>query len=1015
MKRDSLPIVSASDDSAAALAQAAQANYWRGLEELEGPRAGTAAADTPPGEFAEGMSELEVSGHNRRDFMNLLGASMALAGVGLAGCVRKPKEKIFPYSVRPEHLVPGKPRHYASVAMSGDSAVGVVVESFDGRPTKLEGNPSHPMSLGAASTWLQASVLDVYDPHRSRLPAQGGSASTWDAFFAAMKAKFGSGQLDGVAILTERRPSPTLLGLLAEAEQRGAKVYEWSAASTGNAEAGAASVGVRDVRPLYAFDRAKVVASFDGDFLGTEGDAIRNARLFSKARRVKSGADPMNRLYAVEPTFSIAGMMADHRLRVPASQVGQILAHLASVLIARGASAPGAQALAAPLAAHTTSHKKFVDALAKDLLASKGESIVVVGERQSPRVHALGMLVNALLGNLGATITLLPATRHASAQGIVELAAALKAKSVKTLVILGGNPVYDAPADLAFGDLLAAVPTSVHLSSHMDETSKRATWHVPRSHALEAWGDLRSTDGTLSVQQPLIAPLYDTISEIELLAAIVGRADRSGYGLVRQQWASVARADADWNRAVHDGLWKGKAPAPQTPSPNFDGLAAAWAKASPAPSADRLELAFHIDPCLFDGRYGTNPWLQELPDPVTKITWDNAVLMSPSTAKALGVKTHDKVELEVAGRKLKAAAYVTPGVAAHTLVLPLGYGRTAGGKIAEKKGFNASRLRTTQSMWIAHGVTLKKLGGRYHIATTQMHHTMVEPLTGKKRHVVRANSLTGWKADPRFADKLEIMERGKIKSFLWTEPNERKGQQWGLSIDLSSCTGCNACTIACQAENNIPVVGKKRVIQGREMHWIRLDRYFDGDAEDPQAVFQPMACQQCETAPCESVCPVAATSHSPDGLNDMAYNRCIGTRYCSNNCPYKVRRFNFFNFNLENDGAMPLLSMQRNPDVTVRFRGVMEKCTYCVQRISRARIDAKVAGGDGTIRDGAVTPACAQTCPTEAIVFGDINDPKSRVSEQKRQTRDYAVLAELNVKPRTTYLAKIRNPNPELA
>ena len=989
-----------------------------------------------------------MTGHSRRDFMNIFGASLAIGGVGLAGCIRKPKEKILPLTVRPENLVPGKPRQYATVGHFGDTVLGLVVESFDGRPTKAEGNPAHPMSLGALSTWAQSSVLDLYDPHRSTRPlfegkshaevapakdahkkanAHGGGHGKkpplpplWSDLWAFVKSHFVSaGRVDGLHVLTEQRPSPTYLALLTELEQKlGAKIHVWSAARTGESDAGAKLVGIEDARPLYAVDKAKVIAAFDSDFLGTEGDAIKNSWQFADGRRLTSARDKMNRLYAVEPTFSTTGLMADHRLRVPASQVGEVLAALVAALMKKGAAAPGAEALAGALGSRPAQPGKtpaWVEAVAKDLLANKGASLVVVGERQPARVHALGHLANALLENLGSTVSFAPATQYPKAGSLESLVTAMKAGQVKTLVLLGGNPVYDAPVDFAFGELLKKVPTSLHLSSHVDETSKLCKWHVPRSHALEAWGDLAATDGTLSIQQPLIAPLHDTVSEVELVGRLLGKADPTAYALVRSHWvaAGVTTDTKSWNRALHDGFAKGSAVGGLRPTTSWGALAAAWAAPSPGPTADKLELVFHVDPSVYDGRFATNPWMQELPDTVTKLVWDNAALVSPATAKSLRVKNGDRVDLAVDGRTLNAAVYVTPGVAEHTIVLPLGYGRTAGGAVAEQRGFNASRVRTSKALWIAQGATLQKTGGDYQLVTTQMHHTMIEPLTGKKRPVVRESTLAGWAKDPDWVDKLAVMPKAQVKNYLWQMPNATEGHQWGMSIDLTTCTGCNACTIACQAENNISVVGKERVFQGREMHWIRLDRYFDGDANDPLVVFQPMACQQCETAPCESVCPVAATVHSPEGLNDMSYNRCIGTRYCSNNCPYKVRRFNFFHFSQENDRDMPLLSMQRNPDVTVRFRGVMEKCTYCVQRITRAKITAK-RDGDGIIPDGAITPACAQTCPTQSIVFGNINDPKSRVSVIKKQNRDYELLGELNTRPRTTYLAKIRNPNPEL-
>jgi MoCo/4Fe-4S cofactor protein with predicted Tat translocation signal len=996
--------------------------YWQSLEEKEG-RPGF--WERRRAEFNAGDSELALSGASRREFLGLLGASAALAGVGLSGCIRKPREKILPFADRPENLVPGRPRSYATSAKIGGSVLGLLVTSHDGRPTKIEGNPLHPMSLGSANAWAQAAVLDLYDPHRSKTPLEGGKETPWERVHAWIATHFGglrARQGEGLAVLIEDAPSPTLEALLADLlkEMPAARLYRHDATCPQQWIAGAALLSVEGFRPRYALDRAHVVVALDSDFLGTEGDVVRHARLFSERRRVVAEGDPMNRLYAVEPALTVTGIMADNRLRLAASQVEEFTAHLCAAVFALGVPTPaGAREVAALLARRSPSrHSRWVQAVARDLVAHQGKSLVLVGERQPARVQALGLLLNAALGNLGTTLELVVEPARPRAGTLEDLAAAMRERRVQTLILLGGNPVYDAPAELGFGALLERVETSVHLSAHLDETSRLVRWHLPRSHFLEAWGDWRASDGTLSLQQPLIAPLYATVSDLELLARILGRPDPSAYKLVRDRWAAgilpAAGFEAAWDRVLHDGLLRGSAAAPSQPALQFAGLAADLARpAPPPPAADRLELVFPVDPSVLDGRYAANPWLQELPDPVTKLTWDNALLIGPSTARRLGVRSGDQVELLAGGRRASAAVWVTPGMADNVLSLSLGYGREAGGAVAQGHGFNVNRIRPAGGAgWLA-GVTLKKVGGRYKFASTQTHHTLTEPITGKRRYPVREATLAEYRADPGFAARHDLHPRHKVRTLLWRPPNRRDGPQWGMSIDLNACIGCNACTIACQAENNVPVVGKERVARGREMHWLRLDRYFSGEGDDVQVVFQPMACQQCETAPCESVCPVAATAHSDEGLNDMAYNRCIGTRYCSNNCPYKVRRFNFFNYNREADEMNPLLAMQRNPNVTVRFRGVMEKCTYCVQRLSMARIAAK-REGHGVIPDQAVVPACAQTCPTQAIVFGDLNDPESAVSRARRQKRDYEVLGELNVKPRTTYLARLRNPNPEL-
>ena len=626
--------------------------------------------------------------------------------------------------------------------------------------------------------------------------------------------------------------------------------------------------------------------------------------------------------------------------------------------------------------------------------------------------------MNAVLGNLGRTIKLMPRLVDVNVQSLTALTARIKRGKVQTLLMLGGNPVYDAPADLDFSKHLKSVKNTIHHSLHANETSQLATWHLPASHFLEAWGDLKAKDGTVSIQQPLIAPLYNhTLSDIEVLSKVLSSSVlKKGYSLVRKTWNSKSpQFETQWRRWLHDGVVKQHRTSSGSSSyVRFDKLTSVLKRhdvLTQATADKHFELNFCIDHSVFDGRYGNNGWLQELPDPVTKLTWDNAACISPKTAKRLSVKNGDVLELSHKGRKLEVAAFVVPGVADNTALLNFGYGRKVG-KIASGAGVNAFHLSTTQSRFFVSNIHVKPTNRTYLLTTTQDYGSLKPLPAYKERPLLRENTLQAYRRKPNFVLDDEVMPKDKIKS-LWEEPNPKTGQQWGMSIDLNSCTGCNTCTIACQSENNIPIVGKQGVHEGRELHWIRIDRYYRGNPDNPQAAVQPVTCMHCETAPCESVCPVAATTHSPEGLNDMAYNRCIGTRYCSNNCPFKVRRFNFFNYAKDNDKTFPLAKMQRNPDVTVRFRGVMEKCTYCVQRIQSAKIDAKVKGKD-QVEDGTIVPACAQACPTKAIVFGNVNDPKSEVSKLKRQNRDYSMLAELNLKPRTTYLAKIRNPNPEL-
>ena len=994
-----------------------QGHYWRSLDEL---------ADSPEfneklhREFPQGAAELEMlPGTDRRRFLGVLGASMGLAGLTMTGCIRKPREYILPYAMRPEDLIEGKPQQYASAIYSVSGVLGILVTSFDGRPTKIEGNPLHPMSLGATNVWTQANVLELYDPDRSKMPRSQGKETTWAVWneFAGSIAKEAlvSGG-EGLALLVDSLPSPTFRGLVDEFKKSypKARVFRYDPAFPENSAAALAQAGAASSRLNYSLNRADVLVALDSDFLGTEGDIVRNSKQFASRRRVVDTNSNMSRLYAIEPAFSITGMKADNRLTLRSTEVGEFALALAAELSAKGVKVPDALvAKARSLGVEGKAYAKWVSLVAADLLANRGKSLVLVGDKQPAWVHSIALALNDVLGNLGSTVSVSNDEGGYDAASISELAKAADAGQIKTLLMVGGNPVYTAPSDLNFTGMLAKVANSVHLSFHIDETSKVSTWHLPRSHNLEAWGDLRANDGTVAIVQPLIDPLFASLSEIEFLAHLVGNSlPTRGFELVQNNWkktsGNAATFDKTWRKWLHDGVVN---------VPNVATNAVlSWAtvansvsaaQAAPAASTDNLEVRFAYCGKVFDGRYGNNAWLQELPDTVSKVTWDNAALVSPKTAKALGLENEEMVDVNYKGRKLALPVWITPGIAENTVVLPLGYGRNFGGKVADGAGFNTYELRTSEAPFFDVGAKLSKTGKKYKIATTQEHGSM------ENRPIVRESTLAGFKQDPIFARKLELIATSKQKTLLWTKPNQVTGQQWGMSIDLSSCTGCNACTVACQAENNISVVGKERVIQSREMHWIRIDRYFTGSVDDPQAVTQPMMCQHCETAPCEQVCPVGATVHSPEGLNDIAYNRCIGTRYCANNCPYKVRRFNYFNFAKENDESNPLFAMQKNPNVTVRFRGVIEKCTYCVHRINDAKIEAHNAGS-GAVKDGRIVTACQQVCPTDAISFGDVNNPDSQVSRQKAQPRNYALLGELATQPRTTYLAQLRNPNPEL-
>lgn len=1030
---------------------------WRSIEERDGmPDERLAELESPQG--AREWEETE--GLSRRGFMGVAGGTLAASSALLAGCIRKPTEYIVPLADRPEDRVPGAPLYYNTVARIGGSVMGLRVTSMDGRPTKVDGNPSHPSTLGGANAFAQASIMDLYDGDRSRTPRKAGADATWDDFTGWAKGHFKSGK--GMALLVEENCSPTTAGLIETfvAAYPGARVFVHDPSRPDGAIAGAAMVGLAGWRSYTELGAAKVIASFDNDFLGVDGDVVRNTKAYARGRSVETG-DP-SRLYVVEPSFTNTGANADNRLRLKASAVGGFLAAVAKKVFASGVSAPaGASGAIAALKADASGHGDWVDALARDLVANRGASAVIVGVGQPGWVHGVANLLNAALGNVGKTTMWVesPASTDETA-GLDELAASIKARAVQTLVMLGGNPALTAPADLGFAELLASVESSVHLSRDANETSVKSTWHLPASHFLESWGDAKAFDGSYAIQQPLVAPLFGTWSADELLARLIHGNSHTSYDLVRQTAKPMAEGDFEksWRRWLHDGVGKraevvaaplaaGTAPAAEDESdaaPVADGEEAVAEVASPARSATwswmalaaaagqakaangDLEVVFQLDPGLYDGRFANIAWLQELPDPVSKLSWDNAALVSPATASKLGVERGDMVSLTVDGRSVDVGIFVMPGVADGVLAFTVGYGRgAAAGRWANADynnytvpagGFNAYAVKGAE--WFAPA-SVKKTGATYHFVTTQEHGrldpTVKTPFGDVKyarRPHVQEGTYAEFKAEPTFA---QIEPLFPLKS-LYEEPNKRDGHQWGMTIDLNTCTGCNACTIACQAENNIQVAGKDRVAVGREMHWIRLDRYFTGEDEnEPEAVFQPIGCQHCETAPCETVCPVGATSHSPDGLNDMAYNRCIGTRYCANNCPFKVRRFNFFNFSRENHESNDLLEMQQNPNVTVRFRGVIEKCTYCTQRVSAAKILAKVTSDDGVVPDGSIVPACAETCPADAITFGDINDPSSAVAKLKAGPRNYSMLQDLNIHPRTTFLAKIRNPNPELA
>ncbi len=984
------------------LEEARGPRFWRGLEELAEDRR---FRELIAREFPRHASEWDESldqGFSRRRFLELGLASLSLAG--LTACTRQPLERIVPYVKQPEEVLPGVPSFYATATTHQGFAVGLLAESHEGRPTKLEGNPDHPASLGAATALAQASVLTLYDPDRSQGPTKLGDAETWGRFVeelrGAMKAQKAL-EGAGLRVLTETVTSPTLaaqMKALLEAYPK-AKWVAWEPAGRDAARAGALLAFGEAVETRYDLSAADVVVSLDADFLASGPFSLRYARDFMRRRRLEKGAKEMNRLYVLEASPSPTGTVADHRVPVRASALPSVALALGAELGIPGFTRPAA--LDAKLAG-------AVAAAARDLKAAAGRGAVIPGDTAPPEVHAAAHAINAALGNTGRTVIHTdPVEASPGPQGpaLAELVEEIRQKKVDVLLILGGNPVYDAPPELKVGEALLSVPFRAHLGLHADETAEYCPWHVPMAHFLETWGDARALDGTASIVQPLVEPLYDGKSAQEVLSALLDETPRKGYDLVRDRWKGAlppAEAEAAWRKALHDGVVAGTALPARDVRADGAAVAAALATAAArAPKPGTLELALRPDPSVFDGRFANNGWLQELPRPLSKLTWDNAAVLSPRTAERLGVTNEDVVTVGAGGRKLDLPVLVQPGQAEDVLTVHLGYGRTRAGRVGNGVGASAYALRPSGQTWLVPGATVERTGRRHRLAHTQQHFRM------EGREIVRVARLERYQKEPDFARKLGDLPPKEASLY----PGfEYKLNAWGLSVDLNACIGCNACVVACQSENNIPVVGPEQVSKNREMHWIRIDQYYEGtDPDDPEIHHQPVMCQHCENAPCEVVCPVTATAHSAEGLNDMVYNRCVGTRYCSNNCPYKVRRFNFLEYN---GSPEPVLKMLRNPDVTVRSRGVMEKCTLCVQRINRARIAAEREGR--AVRDGEIRTACQQTCPAEAIVFGNVNDPAARVTALKADPRTYWLLDELNTRPRISYQAKVKNPSPDV-
>ena len=1040
-------------------------NYWRSLEEL---------ADTA--EFHE-FVQREYPQHaeewddpiERRTFLKLMGASLALAG--LSGCVYQPPEKIVPYVRQPEEAVPGRALFFATAATLAGLATPLLARSNEGRPTKVEGNPNHPNSRsglandqGSSATDLfaQASILGLYDPDRSQTVTYREEIRPWTTFVGEIRSALDeqrSRQGAGLRFLTETVTSPTLgsqlKAILAEFPQ--AKWHQYEPVNRDNARAGAILAFGQPVNTVYNFEHAKRILSLEADFLSAIPGTLRYAREFAAQRRVAEGKSEMSRLYVVESTPTTTGASADHHWSIRPGEMEDFARNVAARVGVKLASGNGSADSNTP-ASHGKNEPSWIEPLARDLQAHKGSSIVIAGNEAPAAVHAIAHAMNDALGNVGKTVYYtdpLEANSVSQRDSLYDLVQDIDAGRVEMLVIVGGNPAYNTPADLKLDqNRLFKTKLRIHLSSHKDETSELCHWHVPEAHYLESWGDTRSFDGTVTIVQPLIEPLYGSRTAHELLAVFTEKYDLKAYEIVRGYWrghgggqvsgageqtaggrpqttanqqqpppavptaTSVGDFETWWRKALHDGFILNSALAMKSVALKSDWTA--QLTGTPSSDSSTYDVVFRTDPTIYDGRFANNGWLQELAKPLTKITWDNAALVSQKTAHDLGLENTigwkggninvDNISVDYRGQSLTCPTWIMPGQPDNVVTIHLGYGRSRAGRVGNGRGFNAYTIRTSDSPWVSSGVKVAKAGGQFQLAVTQLHFNM------EGRDVLRTGTLEEYlKSGHEFGHE---DDHGHAKTHVPAEDetlygNEHKyeGYAWGMAIDANSCVGCNACIVACQSENNIPIVGKEQVLRSREMHWLRVDTYFEGhDASNPEGTyFMPVPCMHCENAPCEPVCPVHATVHSAEGINDMVYNRCVGTRYCSNNCPYKVRRFNFL---LYQDWETPTYQLMRNPEVTVRSRGVMEKCTYCIQRIQEAKIGAELE--DRPVRDGEIVTACQAVCPTEAIVFGNINDPNSRVAKLKAERRNYSLLADLNTRPRTTYLGALRNPNPEI-
>ncbi len=981
--------------------------YWRSVDELADTAEFQAAVEK---EFP-GAAQEWVDPVSRRGFMKLMGASMALAG--LAGCTKQPDEPIYPYVKAPEDLILGKPMYFATAHPFVTGAVPLLVKSDQFRPIKVDGNPEHAYNQGSSDPFTQGTLLDLYDPDRSQHVTYQGENREWAEFAQELRQKLAESK-DGTGIyfLSATITSPTLARQwkAVQAAYPKAKLVQYDPAIAGTAAQGGQSV-------QYSLEDADVIVSLDADFLSGASFPGFHKLVREYAARRKS-PETLNRLYAIESMPTTTGLKAEHRLGLRASEIPAFAAALAQAVGVAGVNAPAY--------AWTDEQKKFLAALAKDLKANAGKGVVIPGLYQDPSVTALALAINNALGNsktaaFGAAQPDLPAS-GSQFDDLKALAADLNAGKVDWLVILNANPIYTAPADLYFASAFDKAKTVAHLGSHLDETGQISHWHIPAAHFLESWSDARAYDGTVSIVQPMIDPLYGGKSAHDVFQTLLDEPELSAYEAVRATWKPVIKGDFEtgWRKTLHQGWIDDTA---------FDRTIKAGTGTPvsqvPAPTPkDSLEIIFRPDPNVYDGRWSNVGWLQELPKPVTNLSWDNAAIVSGATLTKLGLDEDDIVELTVGNGKVKAPVIVAPGHPDNSVTVHLGYGREFAGRVGSGAGFNAYLIRNTWAPFYAVG-SIRKIEGKWGTAITKSHfqdhrsklfggqgngnNSLEADEAIGERGIIRYATLDEYKAHPGFANEGENHPKTDKETSMFPNWSYNEANAWGMSIDMNSCTGCNACIVGCYAENNIAVVGKQQVRIGRNMQWLRIDTYFEGDLAAPRAHFQPMACQHCENAPCEQVCPVGATVHTPEGLNTMVYNRCVGTRYCSNNCPYKVRRFNFLLFS---DFETESLKLSRNPDVSVRSRGVMEKCSYCVQRISAAKIEADKENRN--VRDGEIVTACQQACPASAITFGNINDRQSRVAKLQADERSYQVLADQNTRPRTKYVAAVLNPNAEL-